>query len=415
MMMRTQADTEPLDIPCKASSIAATKALLCRLRERLPLFGFLGAGKSVLTLAVLLTTLLLVQGGAPAAEPACVGQQVGPGADLDAIVNADPATKPSTFCIQAGTYQVDNSIKVRDGDKLLGEPGTLHQRGPALDPDPVVKIVNTGDLSRVLDASGNARVEWLEIQGSASGARYTDDTPETCINWGEASDGCPANGTGMAIAAGNSGPDSVFKHLELHTNPANCITGVSGKLFGSELYNCSQNADYWGFSAGALKTINEAEVARNFVHDNEAVGLWCDQGCRNTPARSAGFWVHDNLVVNNGRAGVRYEFSPMPGQASKSSALVEHNRLAGNDWGGAHMHDAQNATFRRNVFGPQTVDGAAYGHNGSGAKALQFTSSGRNDRTKLRNGSASRNRTNGEIIAGCDKPEAIVDCRRNRR
>lgn len=388
---------------------------MCRLRERISFARFSVPGKWVSALAVVLTALLLGQAGAPAAESDCVGQQVGPGADLDAVVNADPVAKPSTFCIQAGTYSVDETIKVKGGDKLLGEPGTLQERGPALDPDPVVKIVNDGDLSRIIDASGNVHVEWLEVQGSASGARYTDDTLETCINWGETSGRCPANGTGMAIGAGTSGPDSVFKHLELHTNPANCITGVSGKLYGSELYHCSQNADYWGFSAGALKTITEAEVARNYVHDNEAVGLWCDQGCRDTPARSSGFWVHENLVVNSGRAGVRYEFSPMPGDASRSSALVERNRLAENNWGGAHMHDAQNAVFRRNIFGPQTVDSVAYGHNGSRDKAIQFTDSGRDDRTNLRNGDAYRNRMNGETISGCDKREAIVDCRRNRR
>jgi hypothetical protein len=95
----------------------------------------------------------------------------------------------------------------------------------------------------------------------ASGARYTDDTLETCIYWGEASGRSTANGTGMAIGAGTSGPASVFKHLELHTNPANCITGVSGKPYGSEPYRCSQNADYWRFSAGALQTITEAKVA----------------------------------------------------------------------------------------------------------------------------------------------------------
>ena len=409
-MTQTRTDTHS-----SAPSVAATRGSSCRPLRRTSLAGFSVTGKWVSVLAAVLTALLLGQAGAPAAESDCDGQQVGPGADLDAIVNADPVAKPSTFCVQAGTYNVDATIKVRDGDKLVGEPGTLQERGPALDPDPVVKIVNDGGLSRIIDASGDVHVEWLEVQGSATGARYTDDTPETCINWGEASGRCPANGTGMAIGAGTSGPASVFKHLELHANPANCITGVSGKLYGSELYQCSQNADYWGFSAGALKTITEAEVARNFVHDNEAVGLWCDQGCRDTPGRSSGFWVHENLIVNNGRAGVRYEFSPMPGDASRSSALVERNRLAGNDWGGAHMHDAQNATFRSNIFGPQTVASVAYGNNGAREKAVQFTDSGRNDRTNLRNGDAFRNRMNGETITGCDKPDKVVNCRRNRR
>jgi hypothetical protein len=112
----------------------------------------------------------------PGAESGCVGQQVGPGADLDAIVNVDPATKPSTFCVQAGTYNVDATIKVRDGDKLLGKPGTLQERGPASDPDPGVKIVNDGGLSRIIDASAEVHMEWLEVQGSARPAPATRTT-----------------------------------------------------------------------------------------------------------------------------------------------------------------------------------------------------------------------------------------------
>ena len=168
----------------------------------------------------------------------------------------------------------------------------------------------------------------------------------------------------------------------------------------------------------ALKTIYEMEAARNFVHDNEAVGLWCDQGCRHTEGQDRGFWVHDNLVVNNGRAGVRYEFSPMPGEPATSSALVERNRLAGNDWGGAAMADARNATFRYNVFGPQKVGGVKYWRNGTGKSAglrsLQFTDSDRASRTNLYNGDAYGNDMNGETISNCEKPDAVVHCRRNR-
>lgn len=123
-------------------------------------------------------------------------------------------------------------------------------------------------------------MEWLDIRGSLDGARYTDDTREACENWGEASDRCPEAGTGVGIGARQSGPGFVFELLQVHHNPAQLISGVRGALLRSDLYRCSQNADYWGYSAGALKTVNEQESAYNLVHDNEAVGLWCDQGCR---------------------------------------------------------------------------------------------------------------------------------------
>ena len=209
----------------------------------------------------------------------------------------------------------------------------------------------------------------------------------------------------MGIGARQSGPEFVFEHLQVHHNPAQLISGVRGALLRSDLYRCSQNADYWGYSAGALKTLNEQESAYNFVHDNEAVGLWCDQGCRDNPATSEGWYQHDNLIVNNGRAGVRYGFSPVWGNVlhpRQPTALVENNRLAGNGWGGVDVHDAQNATVRGNAFGPTTVAETEYPHNGSGPEAMQFSESDASrSRTDLWNAEAYDNRLGGEAMDGC--------------
>ncbi len=359
-----------------------------------------------LVFAVALAAMLFAvsaeaRGAAYQPDWSCDGKPVYPKNDLDDTINADPAGTATTFCVHAGVYPVDNRITVDDGDRVLGEPGTLTHRGPAVDPDPVVKIRNSGDLTRIINVTGKTgRVEWLDVSGASSG--YTSEAPWACINWGEATNRCPANGTGMAIGAGKSGAAFVFEHLELHDNAANCITGIKGKLLESELYRCSWNADYWGFQAGALKTTFASEVARLYVHDNEAVGLWCDQGCHDVAARAHGFWVRDNLVVDSGRAGVRYEFAPMAEGAPgpQPSALVEGNLLAGNDWGGVDVHDAQNATVRGNIFGPMTVAGIDYSHNGSGPEAIQFSEG---DRTELLNAEAYGNNLGGEAVDGCER------------
>lgn len=354
--------------------------------------------------AVLFAVSAEARGAAYQPDWACEGTPVYPKDDLDDAVNADPAGTATTFCIHAGVYPVDNQITLDDGDRVLGEPGTLTRRGPAVDPDPVVKIRNSGDLTRIINVTGKTgRVEWLDVSGASPG--YTSDAPWACINWGEATNRCPANGTGMAIGAGESGSAFVFEHLELHDNAANCITGVKGKLLESELYRCSWNADYWGFQAGALKTTFASEVARLYVHDNEAVGLWCDQGCHGSAAQEHGFWVRDNLVVDNGRAGVRYEFAPMAEGVPdpQPSALLEGNLLAGNDWGGVDVHDAQNATVRGNIFGPTTVAGINYPHNGSGPEAIQFSEG---DRTELLNAEAYGNDLGGEAVDGCEEHAA---------
>jgi hypothetical protein len=57
--------------------------------------------------------------------PACSGNQITPDEDLDAIVNGDEAGTATTFCIEGGTYPINNVIQLRSGDKLIGEAGTL--------------------------------------------------------------------------------------------------------------------------------------------------------------------------------------------------------------------------------------------------------------------------------------------------
>ena len=353
---------------------------------------------------LLVLTIVLVVSLTPGGFP-CDGQRVRDGDDLAAEINGAPAG--TTFCVEAGTYPISATVEVQDGDVIKGEPGTTTRRGPAVDPNPVANVRNAGGLARMFHVTARAgRMEWLDIQGSPDGARYTDDTRRACENWGGASDRCPEGGTGVAIGAGRSGAGFVFEHLQVHHNPSQCISGLKGALLRSDLYHCSQNADYWGYSASALKTINEQESAYNFVHDNEAVGLWCDQGCRDNPATPEGWYQHDNLVVDNGRGGIRYEFSPMRGNGARSrqpTALIENNRLAGNGWGGIDVHDAQNATVRENAFGPTTVAKTEYSHNGSGPEAMQFSESDSSrSRTDLWNVEAYDNKLGGEAMDGCE-------------
>src|SRR5215210_468215 len=172
----------------------------------------------------------------------CDGQRVREGDDLAAAIKAAPGG--TTFCVEAGTYPISETVDVQDGDVIRGEPGTITRRGPAVDPDPVVHVRNAKDLARMFHVTARTgRMEWLDIQGSPDGGRYTGDPRETCEHWGEASGRCPQVGTGVAVGAGQSGAEFVFEHLQVHDNPAQCISGLEGKLLRSELYHCSRNAD----------------------------------------------------------------------------------------------------------------------------------------------------------------------------
>ena len=346
---------------------------------------------------------------------ACSGVDIRPGDDLDAKVNNDPGSRATTFCVHANTsgttYQIDKMVVLRPGDKLLGEPGKVITRGPAVYGDPLVSIRPQGRVGKMITLRANIKMRWLDI-GEAP-TEYNNN-------------GNPVKGTGTAIRAGQTTANSVMEYLVIHDNDNQGIGTMNGKLRHSELYRNGTNTAFGGVTAAAVKGIDEYEAAFNYVHDNPANGLWCDVGCDDAGAAMPnGFWAHDNLVVDNGRWGIRYESSP-EGLATgvhrqQPTALIEDNAIhanghrgeAGTDYGGASMRDAQNATFRNNKLGPKMIAGVSYGKNVEG-RGIYFGDSGKASRTDLWNGRAVGNSMGGETVVGCDKyPDKVVYCANN--
>jgi hypothetical protein len=342
------------------------------------------------------------------AESACSGKTVTAGQDLDAIVNADPMATATTFCIQAGTYSLSQTLAVGTGDKLIGETGITKTAGPAKYAEPVVKVRNAANLSKLVSVSGdNVTLKWLDVAG-AVGKYDETKTQATCANWGDIANKCPVAGKGVGIAAGNANGGLLMQYLRVHNNDAVGIGNAKGRVLNSELFSNTENGDFLGFTGAGVKGVTEYEAAFNYVHDEQGNGLWCDRGCDDDPARGAnGFWAHDNVLVNNGRAGVRYE-------DSATTALIENNEIHGNSKGavkgGVSIRDSQNATVRNNVFGPATIAGVTYPANSDNV-AVHAADSGRDDRTDLRNVDIVDNTLNGETIKGCELPHNVVDCR----
>ena len=139
--------------------------------------------------------------------------------------------------------------------------------------------------------------------------------------------------------------------------------------------------------------------------------MWCDEFCHDSESHPKGFWIHDNLVVNNDRAGIRFE--RVGEVADAGEALIENNEVHGNSLrlsrGGIDIRDAQNALVRNNVFGAKTIAGVAYPRNRD-RMAMRATDSGRSDRPDLLNVDIVGNVLNGEVIKGCEKPDTIVAC-----
>jgi hypothetical protein len=367
-------------------------------------------------LAIIIATIMaaaVLLGHTPpaAATHSCSGVHIKPGNDLDAIVNSDPSTRATTFCVHApssgATYTINNSLKLRAGDRLIGQPGQVITRGPASYGVPPVKIRNGASLGTLIYALGpNVQLKWLDIAGAVT--KYNRDGSVT------------QSGYGITMSGANAA--SQLAYLTVHDNQATGIASMNGHLLHSNLYANGTNPDTWGFSASAVKGVDEYEAAYNYVHDNPANGIWCDYRCSDAGAAMPnGFWVHHNLLVKNGRWGARYEFAPIVSDgvhSAQPTALIEYNEIHANGYkgsafGGASMYDAQNTTFRNNVFGPKTIAGVSYGVN-INRQAILFYDTGRTNRTDLWNGDAVGNTLGGETIIGCGKPDNVVYCANNR-
>lgn len=367
------------------------------------------AGAVVAVLVLLLAGY--AAGAAGAAEEPCSGVQINPGDDLDAIVNSDPGNKATTFCVHASssgtTYPINNTLLVKSGDKLIGDPGQVMTRGPASYGVPKVNISNGASLDKLIELRGPSQLRWLSIGGAESKRN---------------ANGSLVQGSGSGIRAGQAGATSLMEYLSIHDNDVQGIGTMNGKLLHSELYNNGTDLAFGGFTSAAVKGIDEYEAGYNYVHDNPTNGLWCDVGCSDAQtAMPNGFWAHDNLVVNNGRWGIRYESAPLTASGVHSpqpTALVEGNEIHANgyldnaNYGGASMRDAQNATFRNNAFGPKAIAGVNYGANAR-QQAIVLSDSGKSSRTDLWNGDATGNSLGGETIRGCEKSDNIVDCANN--
>ncbi len=369
---------------------------------------------SIVGVFVAVAVVLLGHTPSSAATFSCSGVQLHPGDDLDATVNNDPSDRATTFCVHASTsgttYKINHTVRLKAGDKLIGQPGEVVTRGLASYGVPPVKIRNGTSLDKLVELVGpNVQLRWLDIAGAEAKQRRN---------------GRVIQGSGSGIRAGQANGTARMEYLTIHHNDGQGIGSMRGKLFHSNLYENGTNRKFWGSTAAAVKGVDEYEAAHNYVHDNPANGLWCDHRCSDAgSAMPNGFWAHDNLIVDNGRWGVRYEYSPIVKSgvhASQPSALVEGNEIHGNGYrqrsgfGGASMHDAQNATFRNNAFGPKTIAGVSYAANAA-RRAIRFSDSGRRSRTDLWNGSATGNSLGGESVIGCGMPEQRrVYCGDNR-
>jgi hypothetical protein len=333
-------------------------------------------GKRLIPVVALVAMFAFVATTEERAEAAwnCTGTDISGGDDIDAIINQDKADTATRFCVHAGTYQVSEVARLKSGDTLDAEPGSLDYVGPATKPTPVVKLVGSS-TDNLLSALGSGiTIKWVDLS-RASGT---------------------GNGTGSAIAAGSADSKFLVRYARIHNNDSVGISNMHGHVLDSEFFSNSEAGGSIGFNASAIKGITQFEAGRLYVHDEQGNGIWCDVGC-DPDSVDNGFWVHDSVVVRSDRAGIRYE-------NSATKALIENNEIHANGLterrGGVDIRDSQNATVKNNNFGPETIAGVSYAANGDKI-GVRATDSGRSDRVNLSNIDVVGNTMDGDRIVTC--------------
>jgi len=347
----------------------------------------------LVTAAIMLPLILLFYSLANAETPIV---NIACGKDIDATINNTnlyPRSTPQRFVLGADcTFTASATIVPSNGDEVAcAVAPTFVQRGPAFDPTTRCTVAGSASVENVFRPIGQGgttatvRFEGIKI----TGGNFTG-----------------SSGTGAAIAEGSMTTSSSHFGIEVMENDAAGILSAKGTFERVEFTNNTRDPNALGFIAAAMKARNEVEIKNSYVHDTQGNGIWCDESCVDSANYPNGFWVHDNLVVNNGRAGIRFE---NVGGSNAGEALIENNDVGGNSFGdvkrgGISVRDAQNATIRNNRFGNP--------HN-SGNVAKIASDSGRSSRPDLFNIDIVNNTLNGEIIKGCELPDTIVACSGN--
>jgi hypothetical protein len=336
-------------------------------------------------LVMLLAFTLLLPSVASAASRTI---SIGCGQDIDNVINGDPVGTTTLFRLAADcTFTASATLQPRDGDGIdCAIPATLFQRGSAYDPETRCTIYGASTVTQVIKPQGLFYMNGIMVRGGT----YTG-----------------AAATGVGIAEGQMDNNSVVRGSVVRDTQGAGISNAHGFHHQIELTNTTTNPNALGFIGSGIKGINEFNIQYSYVHDNQGNGIWCDVYCTDqTSAQFSSFHAKFNLVVNNGRAGIRWERIGDFGGASHANsgeAIIENNELYGNGKdttrGAIDIRDAQDATVQNNYF-----------RSNWGAPAIRATDSGRSDRPDLDNIDIVNNILNREQLKGCELPDNIVFC-----
>jgi parallel beta-helix repeat protein len=277
-------------------------------------------------------------------DPPCSGVAMSPNDDLQSRIQSNPAG--TTFCLQAGTYDVSTGVLVKEDDRIIGEPGTV------LDGLGVASKGVWGYGTAV--GQNNVTVRGLTLEN------FTGQAIKAGWNWTISNNEVRNSEVGVAVNDG-----TVLLGNDIHHNTRYGIIGgpTSNVLIENNEIAYNDTSEFCRGAceedAGGSKIIGSTAGTSgvvwrgNWVHDNIGNGIWSDGNVHDV-------LYEDNLVEGNTGHGIFHEIS---WEATIRNNVVRNNAdgSAGRScyWGSQiDLNDSRNV----DIYG-NTVSSAA-GSNG---------------------------------------------------
>jgi parallel beta-helix repeat protein len=230
----------------------------------------------------------------PTSDVACPSEGVilDRGSPIQDAVDAAPSG--TTFCLEAGVFDVTAPITPRTGDRFIG------LFGATLDGSSMPGGPNTGIFRAHNEDIDDVTIRNLVIRNSPSAAihAFTDHSDR----WEISNNEIYGNRVGVI-----HGSDFQIHHNTIHHNWQYGIGGF--RSHGSVIsenefaFNAERSEEFPGDSATSKWALTRDTTVRgNYIHDNYSSGIWFD-------GENSGVLIEGNRVIGNAGNGIFHEAS----------------------------------------------------------------------------------------------------------
>jgi parallel beta-helix repeat protein len=266
-------------------------------------------------------------GSPPPPPPSGVGPQstitcpagavnIFPGSSINAAVDANVGA--TTFCLMAGTHNLDRSIIPKTGNTFVGEFGAiLNGTWTSIDDTQAAFRTHNENVD-------NVTIKNLVIRNFRRGIHASAGNPVQADHWTIEFNEVGPNYSGVVFPS-----DSLVRNNFIHHNTA---LGYFGLYSHNSVFEFNE-VSFNGWEQKITES-NNVIVRNNFIHHN-ANGIWFD-------ANNTAVQIYDNRLEDNSHVSIWYEIS--------TGGEIRNNTIRRSGDAGVFISTSKNTTVHHNLF-----------------------------------------------------------------